>query len=80
MDENQVVGSVEPGRRRWEVGSPHETAPHKDGTHGVGENFTNEPRTYGEVEGGEDQGVVEGVPGGQGVKEPADQGKGGVGL
>ena len=59
MDEEEVVGSVEPCRCSWKVGSPHKTAPHKDSTHGVGENFADEPRTYGEVEGGEDQRPVQ---------------------
>ena len=49
-------------------------------TQGFWEDIADEPGPYGEVEGGEDQGVVEGVPRSQGVKEPADQGKGGVGL
>ena len=49
-------------------------------TQGFWEHIADKPGPDGEVEGGEDQGVVEGVPRGQGVKEPVDQGEGGVGL
>ena len=43
-------------------------------THRIWEHVAHEPGPDGEVEGGEDQGVVEGVPGGQGVEEPVDHG------